>query len=70
MKNGIFVIDGKYTGPFKLTDQMNDHLSVVGTSFPVRSGCGSRTSQWTVTNRIENPEFIAFHVSEIHSLVV
>ena len=65
MKNGIFVVDGKYTGPFKLTTHMNDHLSIVGTAFPVRSGFGSQTVQWTVTNRVEHPKFIAFHVSEI-----
>jgi hypothetical protein len=64
MKNGIFVVDGKYSGPFKLTSQIDDHLSVVGTEIPTRSGCGSRTALWTVTNRIDHPKFIAFHVSE------
>lgn len=64
MKNGIFVVNGKYTGPFRLTAQMNDHLSVIGTSFPVRSGCGLKTVQWVITNRTEHPKFIAFYVSE------
>lgn len=65
MKNGIFVVDGKYSGPFKLTSQIDDHLSVVGTEIPTRSGFGSQTTQWIVTNRVEHPKFIAFHVSEI-----
>lgn len=62
MKIGVFIVNGKHTGPFELTPQIEDYLSVVGTSFPVRSG--SNAVQWMIESRVEHPKFVTFYVSE------